>query len=169
MKYLLLYILLMLLLACKKTNSDGYWGTVSAEQNGMPWDAKIYATRNTSDYDLIDIEIQKYNNQGFLREDLYFFKLKLTNEQQRIYFTTANDLDLRAGANYGTLEDDGDVVCDNYHVMPGDSLRNQITLTQINNGTGEIRGNFELRLVIDTGRRCNPVARDTIHFKNGSL
>ncbi len=169
MKHLIFYSLLILFVCCKKSESDEYWDTISAEKNGMPWSAELYAGQNNLNSGLIDILIHKYNSQGFLREELYFFKLKLTNERQRIYFTTPHDSDLKAGADYATLVDDGDVGCDNYHVLPADTLYNQLTLTQIKSSTGEINGNFDLRLVIDTGRKCNPAAPDTIYFRNGNF
>lgn len=77
-------------------------------------------------------------------------------------------------STYSTLRDDGDVLCDFYHIFEPDSLQNFIIITYFNPQTKEIRGKFQATYLIDSNRvatigKCRPDAPDTIRIKNGEF
>ena len=164
-----LIILCILGVACKKSQDEYYWGQLTATKDGSTWKAKPTAARNTEFKDRIDIVADVYNQQGFLREQIYFFELKRGTERQNLYRTGTFDNQMKAGAHYFTSTDDGDVGCDVYDVLAQDSLLNYIQLTEINPLTRILSGTFNVRFVIDRLPKCDPSARDTIVFNNGAF
>ena len=66
--------------------------------------------------------------------------------------------------------DDGDVLCDIYDVHTGDSITNGMHLTNYNQQLKEVKGTFQVTLIIDNSRpKCLASAPDTIRITNGEF
>jgi len=162
-------VVLILIVSCKKDQDSHYFGRVSAMKNGSAWVAKAFAGRNTEFKQLIDVIGEVYNEQGFLRESIYFSEITLTQSRQNLYYSPINNIEAKAGAAYYTSTDDGDVGCDSYYLVPADSSFNYIELTGIDPLTRIISGKFVIRLVLEKIDQCDPNAKDTILFTNGKF
>ena len=165
----LLAIIGLLLIQCKKEELPYYWGMATANLNGQSWTAKVHIGPNPQNDKFFDIIIDRYNSESFLRESLFVFEFRLMLGSQKIHRADANDSIYVAGCNYFTLTDDGDVLCDVYNVSASDTLFNHISLSRIDYMTRIVTGKFDLRLVIDRLPKCNPSAKDTLVFTDGTF
>lgn len=175
MKYFMIFLIpLTILQSCKEDPSiipDIYWGEASAIKNGEPWSGRIYAQPNEPYGYGFDISIDVFNNQEFLREVLHIAKIPYNMSKTKI-----DTLDIRVdvtltAASYSSLVDDGDVLGDLFKVYEGEE-ENYIIITEYNEETGEIRGEFEVAFVFDEGplgTRSDPTVPDTIRFTNGTF
>lgn len=146
---------------------DVYWGEVTAEKNGEEWEANIYGVIDKPYKQGIDIIIRRHNEKGFLREDLFFFKIPDKLGKYPIEITDVRTIDNLTGANYGTSLDDGDVAGDFFELMTGQSDN----FIEIDKKEGkEIWGNFQVSFIKDLKYgESDPSAPDTIVFKSGKF
>ena len=73
-------------------------------------------------------------------------------------------------ANYYTLMDDGDVLCDIYDVYSPDSSENYLQLSSYNMNQKLVKGSFQATFLIkDKNNKCLANAPDTIRFRNGEF
>ena len=135
MRYLLAFFT-MLLVQCKKDNAD-YWGMATCKINGVAWSGLIRAAWDVNGSGTLGIIIDKYNEEGFLRQSFSLFALKPLVGNQKIYRYELSDVSIHsATARYFTATDDGDVGCDVYNVMAGDSLVNFVSLRKSGQSPG---------------------------------
>ncbi len=174
MKKLTIALLLSIFLFgnCDKDNNElggTYFGYAKAELNGK----EVYFNKARAGLlynltDSISLIFERYERL-ILKEALDFQKVHKAVSKQQVYkydysFTKIQKL----SSGYNTLSDDGDVLCDVYHVFESDSLQNKITITSFDPSSKEIKGKFEGTYVIDKTRiKCVPSAPDTIRVKNG--
>lgn len=169
MRYLF-FVIILTIVSCKKDQYDPslHWGTVSGEKNGIHWEAQLYAGVNKPYEQGIDILIEKYNSNGYKREELYIFKIPSKIQKKSLTDTDVRSIDTLASALYGTLQDDGDVGGDSYYLILNDTIEDYIEITQINGD--EIKGKFQMSFYKDLRYgEADPSTPDTIVFKNGQF
>ncbi|MBX2965203.1 MAG: hypothetical protein KF845_03590 [Cyclobacteriaceae bacterium] len=160
--------LVMTLHGCDNDPLQGgpYWGTASANKNGVPWNGKI---RGSEQNGMLGITINKHSSQGFLREDLFIDRIPKTIGAYSIPKTDTTRVYDHVTSSYFTLEDDGDVILDVYFVDANDSTH-FVEITSYNPNTEEFTGKFQVRFVRDDRRvKRHPSIPDTIRFTNGNF
>jgi hypothetical protein len=160
---------------CKKDKLEPegqYYGNAKAEINGsmVSFNTPRGALKSNS-YDSIYISLEKWD--GLVLKEVISFGpiLKTVGLVQRINknnYSTSGIGPL--SSSYSTLRDDGDVLCDFYHIYERDSLHNSIIITSFNAATKEISGSFQATYLIDPTRvKCRTTAPDTMRIKNGEF
>jgi hypothetical protein len=150
-------------LRCTKESDSFYWGIVTCKINGVEWSGVIRSGWNPHRSRALDIIIDKYNDEGFLRQDFYLFALEPVTGRQNIYrYEFTDDAIHSPSARYFTATDDGDVGCDVYNVAGADSLTNFVNFTEIKTIPRIVAGHFNLRFIIDQLPKCDPHAPDTL-------
>jgi hypothetical protein len=146
-----------------------YYGNAIATKNNAEWASgfvrcKIDINCNNGK---LGIEFLKFNERGFLRETFFLLNILQKVGSYKIYpsinYNSDRCVDSLIRGLYATSVDDGDVAGDDYNVLPADN--NNITITDYNTSTKEIKGTFEVSFIIT--RKFNPLAPDTLRFKNG--
>lgn len=170
MRTILLFYLLFFFagVSCKKEKEDLYWGYINTQSNGINWSAKVRAARIIHFVDKFDILFEKYNNK-ILIELLGFSTIPMSTGRYRIFkkdFTIQDPL--KATSNFYTLSDDGDVICDVYHVVEADSVSNYIEIESYSQSNNEVRGRFAVKLSVGLPK-CFAAAPDSITFLNGNF
>lgn len=161
---------------CKKEKIDStsnYFGYAKAEANGGLINYnKVKGTKSSTNSDSIGLSFQRW--EGLILKEVISFGplIKTLNQQQRIRKSIFGSNILTS--NYGTLRDDGDVLCDYYNIYEADSLQNYIIITAYNPQTNEIKGTFRATYLIDFLRvatigKCRLSTPDTIRIKNGEF
>ncbi len=114
-----------------------------------------------------------YNNAGFERADIAIFNIPIALGTHKIHriesASQVCDTDT-VYASFGTSLDDGDVGGDSY--FTSEEAGNQITITSLNPEAQEVKGNFDVMLVVtDEHRfdRATPQVPDTVRFTNGQF
>jgi hypothetical protein len=158
---------------CKKevARPEVYWGEASAELNGQHWSAKIRGAKSTTggieQKPVLNIVLDRFNQDDILRESLYLFKIPNRKGQYKIYQTIANTEADTTGVFYATVEDDGDVILDIYHLNETDSAH-FVQITAYDAKTTIVEGTFQVSLIRDATRpKRHPSILDTIRFTNG--
>ncbi|MCB0395061.1 MAG: hypothetical protein KDD36_00315 [Flavobacteriales bacterium] len=173
MRYLVtLLLILPLLQGCKPDPIllQGYKGEVTAVKNGRPWRALIRAVPSEPYGYGFDINVDVYNEYQFLRESLFIFRIPYKNQWNIIDTIDAHTDSVITGAFYATVQEDGDVIDNIYHVFNAVDFDNYITVTHYNEHTGEVSGEFQLTTIIDLSRPQHyPNAVDTIRFEHGKF
>jgi len=172
-----LYCLLAISLvfyACEDDEPSVFGTDITAFKNGAFWTGQIYGGKTQGingklcELPTVDIAINKFNNAGFWRESLVFGKIYPIIGTYTLEITQACDVDTLAGANYYTLQDDGDVLGDTYEVL--ESEDNFIAITAVNDAQTAISGTFQVTFVLDDSRpKVIPSAPDTVRFTNGEF
>ncbi|MCB0395060.1 MAG: hypothetical protein KDD36_00310 [Flavobacteriales bacterium] len=148
----------------------GYEGEATAVKNGQPWRALIEGIPSKPFGYGFDLNIDVYNEYQFLRESLYIFRIPYKNQWNMIDTIDAHTDSVITGAFYATLQEDGDVIDNVYHVIPMIGFDNFIKVTHYDEITGEVRGEFQLIMVIDPDDpKHYPNAVDTIRFEHGKF
>jgi hypothetical protein len=168
-KYLPVFIFLAIIITCCKKDDDiFYWGEVSLKWNGDYWmeESKIRAFENLPHHQGINIEMERFNSNGFEREDIFIYKIPLTIGRFDISETKAYEIDDLTGASYTTLLDDGDVIGDFYKLLE-DGHDNFVEIEKIKGD--EIWGTFEVAFVKDLigSVEGDPMAPDTVIITEG--
>ena len=166
MRYLIL--LSLLVIACKKEKPI-YSGEITANENGSPWDAKISVRTTGGSNQVVGIAIDHFNASGVKKASLVIFKVKLELGRHKIYPGLPTDFGTKTGAFYLSGPDNSDVLCDNYQVSAADTQINHITLTEINTIARIVKARFDVRLIYNGYSKCNPIAKDTVYFTDGSF
>ncbi len=168
MKNLILYIFLILS-SCEENESDEfYWGKCSAQKNQADWNAKIRAARNTFNFEFVDILMDRFNEQGFHRDDLAFIRIPIRLGRHSI-FTSEISLKDTLFCSFSTSVDDGDVAGDRYNLITTDTIGDYIEITKIEGD--QIYGSFEVSLKKDTSKykESDFSSPFRITFRNGSF
>jgi hypothetical protein len=167
----LLPAVFMLLVSCNKDHEtdDPYWGTVTALQNGQAWSARIIGNHTSTYTAAFNLSFSRSNQAGFERESIGILNIAWKTGWNRVYKIDYLIPDsLKTTAVYYSVTDDGDVICDHYHVIDTDSLFNFVQVGSYDNNTREVRGNFSLKMLVKLPK-CNLSAPDTLIFSNGTF
>lgn len=172
-KHLILAILILALGACSK--DDGslipniYTGTASALKNGKEWSSLAYfEVMNSYNPKTFILRTDVYNDSGIWRETFDIRRILPNFDIQEITSTdNQNTLDLLS-AGYGTLIEDGDVVGDIYE-LDTTATNNFIQITNYNSERAEIKGKFNVSLVLTRDDGYGDVPPQTLEFTNGEF
>ncbi len=162
---------------CKKNrlpNEDTlHFGSATASINTKATTFnKLRADLQNKSNDTISISMQSWD--GLIeRESISFASILRKTGRYKLYKRILGfvpGINIKPISTYATFWQDGDVLCDYYHVYEGDSLTNNITITAIDSTTKEIRGTFNVTYIRDTLRvKCYPNTEDTIRITNGQF
>ncbi len=175
MRLILMFIIsCSFLFSCNK-NDDGIgrrqWGTISAMKNGEFWEGEIYSLSKSYSFEAgqgVDIFINRYNEKGYHREELYFYKVPDKVDKYPLSQTSFLDKDSLIGADYFTSVDDGDVLGEIYYLILNDSIEDYIEITDVSGK--ELFGRFQASFAKDTtSLDGDPSAPDTVIFTNGKF
>jgi len=152
-------------LSCEKENESLYWGEVSAVKNDIKWAGKIKAVKSKFADSKVEITIKTFDEQNVSLETLGFYKVpsKVGRYELSRTFNQPPD-DSLVGALYANGYDDE--VYDFYEIAEDDST-SYLEITDYNEKTAEIKGNFNLILWRDTTLPGAWNAPDSIVFSNG--
>jgi len=170
-RYILIYLAAFIFIGCKKDpNKNLYFGAASAKFNGQSWTAsKVRCVSNIPCFKgKLSFEFRVFNQQGFSREKMGFYKIPVSTGTYVIYPGNFNDplcKDTIPYSSYFTHQDDGDVLLDSYDAIP--SLNNYFTIAKYNERTKELWGSFAVTFKIF--RRRAPNSPDTISVTNGNF
>ncbi|MEO6283276.1 MAG: hypothetical protein ABIN80_08325 [Dyadobacter sp.] len=156
-------------------------GTLTVKLNGKKWN-KIYknayqvvqcavippSTSFPCAKEHIDLLSELYSSEGYLRQQLYFIKIPIAVGRYpivpSIQFHCSEDDPVYG--NLFTIKQDGDVVGEFYNTLTGPD--NYIQIDEFNCDTKEIKGHFQLTLLIEK-RGDIPALSDTLHFTEGKF
>jgi len=148
-KYLCYLLSIFLVcLACGDDEPSPFGTEITASWNGEPWAGLINGGKTQGvngklcELPTVSIAINKFNNAGFWRESLVFKKIYPQLGTYTLEITQPCDIDTLTGANYYTLQDDGDVLGDTYQVL--ESEDNFIAITAVNDAQTAISGTFQV-------------------------
>jgi hypothetical protein len=160
---LLPFFAIIFLLSCQK--EDNYWGTISAQKNGISWSAKIRATTSNSDDSKIEIIINILDQDEVVLETLGFYKVpRLAGRyflSPTFHFSMDNSLVWSFYTNGYQ-----DQLYDTYLPAPQDST-SYLEITEFNGKNEELRGRFNLTVWPDIKGSWN--AQDSIVFSHGEF
>jgi hypothetical protein len=159
------FLLITILHGCDNDPLQGgpYWGTASANKNGVHWNGKI---RGSEQNGMIGITIDKHSSQGFLREDLFMDRIPKFVGTYSIPKTDTLRIHNHPTSNYFTLQDDGDVLQGVYYVDP-----NSTSFVELKSLQGDFfEGSFEVVFLVDPeSKNRYPFLPDTVRFTNGKF
>lgn len=157
---------MLLCFSCKKDKSaDPYWGDAMALLNGNIWTPKIYAGANEPYQQGIDILMNKYNDQDFLRQTLFLYKIP---KQVGKYPLVENDIrviDSLTGAEFYTSLEDGDILGDTF-ILLDNIVDNYVQIDKIEGD--QLWGTFQMALIRD-GQKSDLSVPDTIIITGGEF
>jgi len=160
---LLPLLAIIVLSSCQK--EDNYWGTISAQKNGIPWSAKIRATTSNGDDSKIEIIINTLDQDEKVLETLGFYRVpRLAGRyflSTTFHFSMENSLVWSFYANGYQ-----DQLFDSYLPAPQDST-SYFEITEFDGKNEELRGRFNLTVWPDIKGRWN--APDSIVFSDGEF
>lgn len=168
MKPLTTCLLALLLLAgCKKedTKPNPYWGEVTANHNGEPWRADVYAVEGEENFTLL---IHVLDEIGGREESLGFSYLPSKTGRHKIFKREYDDNDtLTPQVSYFTLVESGHVLSNVYHL--DEEADNYLTIDEIDFQTnGEVKGSFQLTFMVEKPKKeSRPNDPDTVVFTQG--
>lgn len=136
---------LCLLFSCSKEDTGYYWGNFDAQKNGETWNGDLYAGINQPYEQGIDILVDKYNEQGFLRETIVIFKVPHETGLYNLTRTDIRTIDAFSGAEYFTSTDDGHGHGKTYLLLKSEN--NFVEIERIKGK--ELWGKFEATFVND--------------------
>ena len=168
---LFVFIISICFISCRKEEprmlGHPYWGEASALRNGKEWLPKVRGVRSNLDSSLIGININWFQAEtNFQREYLGFINVPKSEVFDTIklksFVPSSTELSF---VSYGTLIDDGDVSGDDYDLL--ESEDNWLIVTEWNESTTEIKGNFQASFLFKGDEHKTPDAGDTVRFTNG--
>lgn len=155
------------ILSCKKEKEDLYWGEISSQKNGDTWTGEIRAPKSNFAESKIEIIIDVFEEKGIWLETLGFYKVPTEIGEYKLALTSNQPPDNSlVGALYTNGYDDE--IYDFYKIAENDST-SYLEITDYNEKTAEIKGNFNLIL---WRRKDFPGAwnaPDSIVFSNGTF
>lgn len=176
--YLFYFLLLgLFLINCKKTVEEPiitpYSGEATALKDGDVWSGELYAIFLKPKEELLSVSIEVFNEVGFLRQSLGFYKFPPQTGLYPLRNTSTMKEDSLVGAVYSTLLFDGDVLGGIWYLLETED--NQLEIEEVNLETGDVRGTFQVTMVLDSTIRNlyleeleSPLPyEDTIRFTNG--
>jgi hypothetical protein len=153
----ILILNLFFLLACKKDSNSippenhsvpatiSNNGELSVYINGVKWSQVVY-TKNKNRFSFTAIKYKTVGGVSVASESLTFNLIQKTLSKQTLYAVDSllniNPSIAKTCSSFNTLEDDGDVACDNFEVIAQDSVNNYIQITNANTDYSEISGVF---------------------------
>ena len=185
MKKIACVAIVLLFSGCKKeAEPSPFWGTVSVVLNGQAWippgwGVQIAGSKTLwinslneppCNPDVVNFEIHKQNPDGYLREQIAVGKIPPIIGTYPVEVMRNCNVSTAVGANYSLLGADGDVLMDSYKVL--ESENNFVEVTSYHASTGEIKGNFNITFVFNTGfdrRKDVQSIPDTVRFTNGQF
>ena len=166
MKFHYLCVLILITFSCSQ--DDIYFGEVSALKNGQDWNGKIYSSINKPLGLGIDINIDKFDENDLISENLFFFKVpKIVGFYKLSKTEVRNDDDL-IGAKLIEIID-GDALGSVYELKETNTDQDFIEIIEIDSDNN-IKGNFQMTLVkrLDTISGNSPIP-DTLLFTKGNF
>lgn len=176
-------LILFFLLACKKDAttvaldtpsglpSTPNNGELSVYINGVKWSQVVY-TKNKNRFSFTAIKYKTVGGVSVASESLTFNLIQKTLSKQTLYAVDSllnmNPSIAKTSSSFNTLDDDGDVACDNFEVIAQDSINNYIQITNANNDYSEISGVFNSNYHRTSS--CSATSYpDTILLTNGTF
>lgn len=166
MKYFHVLFFSMLLYSCDKKDptpvEPTYDGKITAELNGAPWNAVVYAVRNASAPSLMTITCRNYHEDTRIDEQCVFNNIPITPGTYRIPTDPPNtgpNTFMRASF----FMNDYDVILAHYVVLDNDF--NTLEIISYDSISNEIRGTADFTFLVKTKDDVNKP--DTIRLKNG--
>lgn len=161
---LTLFIAVFFMISCHDegpVTPNPYWGQCTLELNN---EIEIFKPYCFSYDGKFKIHFHGFNGTEFLRYELTF-----GNINRDIYVVDSlesfNGMNSKEYAVFFTLLADGDVLGKDYKLFNSDS--NYFEITNFNDATGEITGNFSVNFVTNDSTGIDPLAPDTIRIRNG--
>ena len=161
---ILILTLIIAFFSCKKDN-DYYWGTMTAQKNGVSWEGKIRATKSNIADSKIEIYINTLDQDELPLETLGFFKVPLLLGRHRFSYTfnqPPDDSLIGCGYTNGFQ----DQLYDSYLLSVQDST-SYLEITAFDSKKKEIRGKFNLQVWPYIKGSWN--APDSIIFSSGEF
>lgn len=164
---------------CKKTVEEPiitpYSGEATALKDGEVWTGEPYVIFLKPHEKLLSVSIHVFNEVGFLRQSLGFYKFPPQTGLYLLRNTSTMKEDSLVGAGYNTLLFDGDVIGGHWDILETED--NQLEIEEVNLETGDVRGTFQVTMVLDSTIRNlyleeleSPLPyEDTIRFTNGTF
>lgn len=163
-KIMILFTAVISLFSCKK-DKDYYWGSVTAQKNGVSWAGNIRATKSTISDSKINIIINTLDQNGSELETLVFFKVPTSLGHYSFSYTINQPPDdSLVGCDYANGY--GDQLYDSYLLSKQDST-SYLEITEYDNKKKEIKGRFNLVVWPDIKGSWN--APDSIVFSGGEF
>lgn len=167
--FLIIVIGVSLSNSCKKNNDPldkFYWGEVTALKNGAEWEGRPRCLIDKPYGQGIDIIFDMFNENNFLRDDIFIYKIRDEVGTYALSITEIRDIDSLHGAEYFTLIDDG-TGGDSYDLLEG-VIENKITI--VKKDGEEFWGTFQIAFARDTTFLSeDPSSPDTVIFTNGQF
>lgn len=159
----------ILLGSCKEDEDfipDYYWGEASALKNGEEWNPEVIAIKSEESF-AVFIDGYLQDNGSPYMERLSIAPLPHSNGIYDLFdVKTINVLESDSiQAFYSTSF--GDVLGDTYR--PDNNSNNYIEILEYNACTKEIRGTFNVTLVLSKDDASGPPPPDTLKFTNGTF
>ena len=160
----ILMSLILFFTSCKK-DENGYWGTVSAQKNGVQFEGEIKAVKTSFAQSKATIIIKNFDSAGIPLETLGFVKIPLGVGKYKLSYTFDQPPDdSLKGCIYNNGYDDQ--VYDSFLLSQTDST-SFLEITEYNEGNGELRGKFNLILWPEPGIPGSWNAPDSLVFSDG--
>ncbi len=175
--YPIIFLIILLFVGCKKENENMFLKNFSGKSDLLFNNLKtnrfrVRASSYKDDAKKVSISFLYAINDLYNREAFGFDGVKLDNlNQQKIFLLDRGDVSLpfnpeKVMSSFGTLSDDGDVLCHTYDVLEVDSLNNWVKITKYNPQTKDISGEFSVTYI--KTRECATFSYpDTIRIRNG--
>lgn len=170
-------LICLLLVSCKKTIEEPsiYTGEFSALKQGTTWEALPYAFFPSSNDTALTIVAEILNEEGFLRQSLSFTKVPPKEGDYPLYKSSSAVNDGLVSTHYFTFLTDGDVIEADWEIL--DTADNFLRITNLDLATGEVSGQFDMVMVLDSLTRSfyldelevDLPYEDTIRFTNGEF
>jgi len=168
MRLLTFICTIILIFSCGKDEFeyDYSTGEVNALMNGDPWKSNIRASFIADS--LFGISIEKFNNQGILRESTGFQRFNLKEGLIDSFATPSTTLGQLPSTHYARLISDGDLISESYNL--DHSKDNFIEIIEINEDSKYIEGRFDLTFNIDTlFGKYDESAPDIVYFTDATF
>jgi hypothetical protein len=162
-KILLPVLAVIILLSCEK--DEYYWGTVTAQKNGVPWPGKIRAIQSHFAESKFEVYINTLDMDEYPLETLGFFKIPLKVGRYYLSYGFNQPPD---DSITGCFYTNGyrDQLYDSYLLSQQDST-SYLEITEYDNKKKEIKGRFNLIVWPDIKGSWN--APDSIVFSGGEF
>lgn len=136
---------------CDKENKSDY-GTLKVKLNGDKWTGKVNVNTGivAGKFSIGVARMIKMEGVYICRDQLNLSFLRRTKDHQTLLsmdsLATVDPVNSRTSASFGTTQDDGDVLCDQFEVIDSESANNYLLITKEDNNFSEIWGKFAISL-----------------------
>lgn len=166
--YLLLILIIIISTSCGKdenSESEIYNGFAMAKINEEEFNLKP-AMKFFPDHNAYGLTIAYHINENVVRKQLIFAYIAGETSRQLVRALDSNRKDTLQ-ASYSTRLQDGDVLGNIYKVNELDNIEDYIELTEFNESTGEVIGEFQASFYVDTSAIFDLSSPDTITITDG--